>query len=159
MVEYLVTVKRLSMFKCTRFIFLICFVICLSLSSCAVNLAEQYHSHGSRAGIDYKTLSSGELPEVCRTEHRNMISSLIAYKELGYVSIGWMRFSGKFPQLAELQEFAAAQGAQVVLYSSKENGTIKGTSRAWGAAVEPEPAPELDSYDQEYEFLSKRHDR
>ncbi len=88
-----------------------------------------------------------------------MIGALIAYKELGYVSIGWMRFSGKFPQLAELQEFAAAQGAQVVLYSSKENGVIKGTARAWGAAVEPEPAPELDSYDQEYEFLSKRHDR
>ena len=131
--------------------------ICLCLSSCGVNLAEQYSSPGYRPGIDYKTLAPGELPEVCRTE--NMIRSLIIYKDLGYVSIGWMCFSGKFPDLNELQEFAAAQGAQVVLYSSKENGKIEGTIQAFGGLSNPEPAPELDSYDQEYQFLSKRHDR
>ena len=135
----------------------LCAVICLCLSSCGVNLAEQYRSPGYRPGIDYKTLAPGELPEVCRTEY--MIGSLIMYKELGYVSIGWMRFCGKFPELVELQEFAAAQGAQVVLYSSKENGRIEGTTQALGGRAYPEPAPVHDSYDQEYQFLSRRHDR
>ena len=135
----------------------LCAVICLCLSSCGVNLAEQYRSPGYRPGIDYKTLPPGELPEVCRTE--DMIGSLIIYGDLGYVSIGRMSFCGKFPDLAELQEFAAAQGAQVVLYRSKENGKIEGTTQALGGLANPEPAPALDSYDQEYEFLSKRHDR
>jgi hypothetical protein len=88
-----------------------------------------------------------------------MIGSFIIYKDLGYVSIGWMSFSGKFPNLNELQQFAAEQGAQVVLYSSKENGKIEGTTQALGGLAYPESAPVLDSYDQEYEFLSKRHDR
>ena len=70
-----------------------------------------------------------------------------------------MSFCGKFPDLTELQEIAAAQGAQVVLYCSKENGKIEGTTQALGGLACPEPAPVLDSYDQEYEFLSKRHDR
>ena len=131
--------------------------ICLCLSSCGVNLAEQYSSPGYRPGIDYKTLAPGELPKVCRTE--DMIGSLIIYENLGYVSIGRMSFCGKFPDLAELQEFAAAQGAQVVLYRSKENGKIEGTTQALGGLSNPEPAPVLDSYDQEYEFLSRRHDR
>ena len=132
-------------------------VACVSLSGCGVNLSEQYRSPGYRPGIDYKTLAPGELPEVCRTE--DMIGSLIIYENLGYVSIGRMYFSGKFPDLKELQQFAAEQGAQVVLYSSKENGKIAGTMQAFGGLAYPEPAPELDSYDQEYEFLSKRHDR
>ena len=131
--------------------------ICLCLSSCGVNLAEQYSSPGYRPGIDYKTLAPGELPKVCRTE--NMIGSSIIYEDLGYVRIGWMRFCGKFPDLNELQQFAAEQGAQVVLYRSKENGKIEGTTQALGGLANPEPAPALDSYDQEYEFLSKRHDR
>ena len=135
----------------------LCAVICLCLSSCGVNLAEQYSSLGYRPGIDYKTLAPGELPKVYRTE--NMIGSLIIYENLGYVSIGRMSFYGKFPDLAQLQEFAAAQGAQVVLYRSKENGKIEGTTQALGGLANPEPAPALDSYDQEYEFLSKRHDR
>ena len=122
-----------------------------------MNLAEQYCSPGYRPGIDYKTLAPGELPKVYRTE--NMIGSLIIYENLGYVSIGRMSFCGKFPNLTELQEFAAAQGAQVVLYRSKENGKIEGTTQALGGLANPEPAPALDSYDQEYEFLSKRHDR
>ena len=130
---------------------------CVSLSVCGVNLAEQYRSSDYRPGIDYKTLAPGELPEVCRTE--DMIGSLMLYEQLGYVSIGRMRFCGTFPDLAELQEFAAAQGTQVVLYSSKENGKIDGTTQALGGRSYPEPAPKLDSYDQEYEFLSKRHDR
>lgn len=134
----------------------LCAVICLCLSSCGVNLAEQYSSPGYRPGIDYKTLAPGELPEVCRTE--DLLGSLMQYERLGYVSIGWMRFCGKFPDLSELQEFAAEQGAQVVLYSSKENGKIKGTIQAFGGLSNPAPAPELDSYDQEYQFLSKRHD-
>ncbi len=130
---------------------------CVGLSSCGVCLKEQYCSQGYRPGIDYKTLASGELPEVCRTE--NMRHSMILYQQLGYVSIGRMSFCGSFPELDELKEFAAEQGAQVVLYSSKENGAIKGTTQAFGGYAYPEPAPELDSYDQEYEFLSKRHDR
>ena len=130
---------------------------CVGLSSCGVCLKEQYCSQGYRPGIDYKTLVPGELPKVCRTE--DMIGSLIIYENLGYVSIGRMSFCGKFPDLAELQEFAAAQGAQVVLYRSKENGKIEGTTQALGGLAYPEPAPVLDSYDQEYEFLSKRHDR
>ena len=135
----------------------LCAVMCLCLAGCGVNLAEQYRSQGYRPGIDYKTLASEELPKVYRTE--NMISSLIIYENLGYVSIGRMSFCGKFPNLAELQEFAAAQGAQVVLYRSKENGKIEGTTQALGGLANPEPAPALDSYDQEYEFPSKRHDR
>ena len=135
----------------------LCAVICLCLSSCGVNLAEQYSSLGYRPGIDYKTLAPGKLPEVCRTE--NMIGSLIIYENLGYVSIGWMCFSGKFPDLNKLQQFAAEQGAQVVLYSSKENGKIEGTTQALGGRSYPEPAPALDSYTQEYKFLSKRHGR
>ena len=121
----------------------------VSLSSCGVNLAEQYRSPGYRPGIDYKTLAPEELPEVCRTE--DMIGSLMQYEQLGYVSIGRMSFCGKFPNLTELQEFAAAQGAQVVLYSSKENGKIECTTQALGGRAYPEPAPVLDSYDQEYE--------
>ena len=153
----LTTDTRLVMTMKSPAILCLCAVICLCLSSCGVNLAEQYRSPGYRPGIDYKTLAPGELPEVCRTE--DMIGSLIIYENLGYVSIGWMSFSGKFPDLSELQEFAAEQGAQVVLYSSKENGKIKGTIQAFGGLSNPAPAPELDSYDQEYKFLSKRHDR
>lgn len=129
----------------------------MSLSGCGVWLAELYRSQGYRPGIDYKTLAPGELPKVCRTE--DMIGSLIIYENLGYVSIGRMSFCGKFPDLAELQEFAAEQGAQVVLYRSKENGKIEGTTQALGGLANLEPAPVLDSYDQEYEFLSRRHDR
>ena len=139
------------------FVPILCAAMCLCLSCCGVNLAEQYSSSGYRPGVDYKTLAPGKLPEVCRTE--DMIGSLIIYEELGYVSIGWMRFCGKFPVLVELQEFAAAQGAQVVLYSSKENGRIEGTTQALGGRAYPEPAPVHDSYDQEYQFLSRRHDR
>ena len=113
--------------------------ICLCLSSCGVNLAEQYSSPGYRPGIDYKTLAPGELPKVCRTE--DMIGSLIIYENLGYVSIGRMSFCGKFPDLTELQEFAAAQGAQVVLYCSKENGKIEGTTQALGGLACPDPKP------------------
>ena len=130
---------------------------CMSLSGCGVWLAELYRSQGYRPGINYKTLAPGELPKVCRTE--DMIGSLIIYENLGYVSLGRMYFSGKFPDLKELQQFAAEQGAQVVLYSSKENGKIEGTIQAFGGLSNPAPAPELDSYDQEYQFLSKRHDR
>ena len=129
----------------------------MSLSGCGVCLEEQYRSQGYRPGIDYKTLVPGELPKVCRTE--DMIRSLIIYRDLGYVSIGRMSFCGKFPDLNELQQFAAEQGAQVVLYRSKENGKIEGTTQALGGLSNPEPAPVLDSYDQEYEFLSRRHDR
>ena len=153
----LTTDTRLVMTMKSPAILCLCAVICLCLSSCGVNLAEQYSSLGYRPGIDYKTLASEELPKVYRTE--DMIGSLIIYENLGYVSIGRMSFCGKFPDLNELQQFAAEQGAQVVLYRAKENGKIEGTTQALGGLSNPEPAPVLDSYDQEYEFLSKRHDR
>lgn len=127
------------------------------LSGCSAHMERSYSGNGYRPGIDFTTPAPGAVPEVIKTS--SLTTASVNYEAMGYIELGSMYVRGALPGLEELQDFARSKGAGVVLYWTRQDGTIVG-SRSLGRPENPLPPDEVvhDCYDQWYSFMAKRHD-
>lgn len=140
----------------------LCRIVCmvagaLILSGCGMHLEDSYAGNGYRPGIDFKLPAPGSVPEVIKTS--SLSTAILNYEAMGYIELGSMHVRGALPGLAALQNLARSKGASVVLYWTRQGGTIEG-SRSLHRAENPLlPDNEVhNTYDQAYSFMAKRHD-